>query len=297
MDTHNTENTATHTACNTLSIGGVENFKRNRAWALTSYNVDQSAQEYYKSLPGKKVIGLETCPDTGRLHLQMYYYYNNAREFTVMQKDFPGCRFRTAYKCTKANVIYCTKETVIHNDWPEYEKRNAYKGNDLPQKEQLYPWQLSVLDIINQQPDDRTINWIWEPDGNVGKTKFCKYLAYNHQNICLTTATKSADILTCVEPHFKTYIFDFPRCVGDFTPWNAIEQIKNGFVTDSKLKKKSQCIMFEPPHVLIFANHPPKLDKLSLDRWNICKIVDKKLSKHVQEDISIDYSNHDGTPL
>ena len=131
---------------------------------------------------------------------------------------------------------------MIWNDWPEFEDEIIpYTGEDLPKLEDLYEWQQDLLARIQTKPDDRHVYWYYEPTGTMGKTKFGKYLTYHHKKVRMITATKSADILTCVHMRYNTYILDFPRTLGpEFCPFAAIEQVKNGFITDSKLKKNRE---------------------------------------------------------
>lgn len=250
---------------------------KRRDWTITCFDTtDTRLNEFVNLINCKKVIGLEICPTTKKQHLQMYFRWNNARTWKAIKKDFPDCHIEPARRGITPNVIYCTKENTIINDWPELLEKE-YDGEDLPNENQLYPWQHTLLDILKTKPNDRDIYWFYDEIGNVGKSKFGKYLWFkNKTTLCFTTATKSADILTSAENHYKTYIFDFPRSLGEFCPYNAIEQLKNGFITDSKLKKKCRTLAFNPPHIIIFSNQLPRLDKLSMDRWKIYHINHSK---------------------
>lgn len=168
---------------------------------------------------------------------------------------------------------YCTKEDThdkhIRVTSP-YDERDVIKTLE---ETQLYPWQTYIENIYHTEPDDRIIYWFWEPNGCAGKTAFTKYMCIKYPNkVCFSTATKSADILTIAEPMYKMYILNFTRSQEGFAPWSALEQLKDGLISDSKLKKKSRQIIMNSPHVICFANWEPISGQLSKDRLKIEEI-------------------------
>lgn len=244
---------------------------RARRWFFTLNNYTRTdidtLLEHFKEC--KKYIFQEETGENGTPHLQGCCEYENARSFASMKKINKNIHWEKT-KNDIAAIEYCCKEATRSGEIWKKGIAKKYNGEDLIKE--LRPWQEEIVNIIKTPPDNRKIYWFWEAEGNVGKSALSKYLTFHNPNICLVTATKSADILTCVEEEYDTYIFDFPRCVGEFLPWSAIEQLKNGFITDAKLKKKARTIMFNPPHVIIFANYYPDTEKLSPDRWIIKKI-------------------------
>lgn len=136
-------------------------------------------------------------------------------------------------------------------------------------------WQQKLHDMLMEEPDRRTVIWVVDKYGGQGKSLFSKWMAYKYPDVCCMTMNKSADILTMVENYYKTYLIDLPRSYDiAYCPFNALEQIKNGFVTEGKLKKTARVISFAPPHVVIFSNDEPNLSKMSLDRWVIMRLGD-----------------------
>ena len=47
------------------------------------------------------------------------------------------------------------------------------------------------------EPDERTINWLWENKANTGKTDFIKYMVGNH-NVLFCNCGKCSDIMNLV---------------------------------------------------------------------------------------------------
>lgn len=171
------------------------------------------------------------------------------------------------------NITYCSKEGQIVSNMA-VARIDTYV---LTLKiENFYSWQKELYNYILTEPDRRTINWYWESVGNTGKSTFAKWCHMHLKNTKLITCTKSADITTCADATIKTYFIDIPRSVEstNFYPWTALEQLKNGFVSDGKLKKKVEITCCAPPHIIIFANFLPGAltEMLSGDRWRTRKI-------------------------
>lgn len=141
----------------------------------------------------------------------------------------------------------------------------------LPCENLLYPWQEKLLDIIKKEPDDRTIYWIWDESGNVGKTTFMKYLMRFHGAIPLEG--KKNDILHVATEHESDlYIYDIERSLESYVSYGSIEKIKNGCWMSGKYE--GGIVDRNNPHLIVFANFSPDTEKLSLDRWFIKKIID-----------------------
>jgi len=275
---------ARHTQTQLLDLGNTNQIKA-RAWSITQNNYSQTHHNIF--LQETKdckywIIGKEVAPTTGTQHLQVYLYYKNARSLEDMKKTFPQAHIEKAKGTPEQNKVYCSKEHDFETNFIIEEPVKTIK------EEQLYDWQKKVEDFCNNEPDDRTIYWIHEPIGKTGKSSFCKYMKVKYENkVCITTSAKSNDILTSVETYYKTYIFDFTRSQEGFEPFNAIEQIKNGLITDGKLKKKSRCLVFNSPNIICFSNFIPNYHKLSLDRWKIYKIINNDLVEDKIEEETI----------
>jgi len=69
----------------------------------------------------------------------------------------------------------------------------------------------------------------------------------------------------------NTVIFDVPRDNGNKISYKSVESIKNGMIYSPKYESKYK--LFNSPHIIIFANEPPQLEKLSIDRWVVKEIT------------------------
>ena len=133
----------------------------------------------------------------------------------------------------------------------------------------LKPWQDTLYTELQGPPNDRTVQWVYDPLGNTGKTWFAKFLVIQDGAIRFENA-KSADIKYAYNGQ-RIVIFDFCRSLENQINYEAIESIKNGIFLSTKYE--SQMKVFASPHVCVFANFMADLTKLSEGRWDICEIV------------------------
>ena len=146
-----------------------------------------------------------------------------------------------------------------------------------------YPWQKELLSILSGQSDDRTIIWVYEEVGKTGKSSFCKHVitCYPHLNALLTNG-KGTDMLNQTCEFFKTnqkwpgvILVDIPRSHKvDFMAYDALEQLKNMCFYSGKYE--GGMIAGPEPHLIVFSNKPPEMDKFSADRWAVGRIADDK---------------------
>lgn len=161
----------------------------------------------------------------------------------------------------------------------QVEHRNTKKARDSLRSEleelPLYTWQTELLAVVDAEPHPRQIHWIWETTGNVGKSTFANYLAVM-KNACVLDAGKKADLAYIFAQNpTKVVVIDLPRtmdceCGKMDHLYNIAEQMKNCRLTTTKYDSKT--IYFPCPHVIFFANFPPKMDKWSEDRYNITRL-------------------------
>jgi len=135
---------------------------------------------------------------------------------------------------------------------------------------QLKQWQLDVVEHVTSKPDDRTIWWLWSASGNIGKSTFCKYLAYTFDAIVCGKGQYSDIINIMFKANMnKTnlVVFDLPRNNGNKISYSALEAIKNGLIVNTKYETGAK--LFNAPHIIVFSNMPPCVDAMSGDRWVI----------------------------
>lgn len=243
-------------------------------FTLNNYSIDdiEILETVFKSLC-KWYIFQEEIGEEGTPHLQGTLSLLQKSRLTELKHINPKIHWEPT-KSVKSSIAYCQKTETrrAHS--------KVYTFNiEIPKEinvEEPRGWQLQVIQIINTKPDCRSIHWFWEPNGNVGKSTLCKYLVVKHKALILTG--KSSDmfhqILKCKDDP-KLIICDIPRQSLEYINYGAIEQIKNGLIFSGKYEGGQR--VFDPPHVICFANEPPKMSAMSLDRWKVTEITIQKL--------------------
>ena len=260
----------------------------SKRWAFTmnNYHSDEYSnivriiKEYCKVAIVAKEVGKGGTP-----HLQGYLEFTvKRRPRSVFKMDYmPNC---SVYHDLKPMAIHWEKAKGTQEDNLRYcskDDQNPFVwGCTLPKKikevkilkdEELYDWQKELVAIFKQEPHERKIYWYWSYKGGIGKTVFSKYLTMTLGGICLHG--KGSDVrngvLDYCEKNGETpnlIIYPIPRCHGsEYCSYEALENIKDMYFYSGKYEGGMVC--GNPPHLIVFANRPPKLPKMSLDRWSI----------------------------
>jgi len=216
-----------------------------------------------ESICKKFMYGKEICPITKRNHLQGFMHLKKAKRITeiklVCNPHLEACQGNE-----EQNIKYCSKDGNIYKwGFPKPLKLIT------PNKD----WQIKILDIIKNEPDDRKVYWFWSENGGVGKSQFCKYLLATKKCVFIDEG-KKADIMYSImeaDMDFSNIVlFDIPRDNGNKVSYKSIESIKNGVVYSPKYESKHK--LFNSPHVICFANKTPEFEAMSNDRWIVEEI-------------------------
>lgn len=258
----------TENGANGIELNG--NTKRSTPSKLWCFTLNNWTKEEYTAIievfgsnGNKWIIGKE-IGEQGTPHLQGYINF----EYKKRPLECKGLPKRIHWERCRGseedNIKYCSKDG-------EYESHGLHVPKPLKtlKESQLFEWQKHIINIIKQEPDDRTIYWFWETKGCAGKTTFAKYLTIKHGAVPIEG--KKNDILFCAA-NFPSdiYIFDFERSMEEFISYGAMEKIKNGYYCCGKYE--SRPVTRNCPHVICFANFEPDMKTLSTDRWKITEL-------------------------
>lgn len=224
--------------------------------------------------------------ENGTPHLQGFWNFTNGRHFDALKKLWPKMHIERVRNVAAARD-YCKKAETKVGDTIAGGSSNVI---DPLMNKELYTWQKEVINICDTVPDDRTIHWFYDERGCSGKTTLAKHLCLKYPADALYLSggpanckwgitsflhDKKGSKLVRNEKNLRIAIFDFVRTVEDRISYEALEAVKNGIFFNTKYE--SMMITFNCPHVIVFANFVPEIDKLSKDRWNIVDIEAFKL--------------------
>lgn len=246
-------------------------------WCFTFHKYTQKDIETINSANSAGIIKFiifseELGKEKKTPHLQGYLEFSKKNRPSSLSEYFPNTvHWEVAKGNRDQNERYISKEDG--NCWKNGKLMRKVK---ILKENEMWIWETELLKIINVEPDDRTIHWYWEENGNSGKSTFTKYLVAKHKAI--TLSSKTGDMKYGIISYKETsgdypdiIIIDIPRSVDlDYLSYTGIEEIKNGCFFSSKYESKQ--VIMPNPHIIIFSNEEPNVNKMSKDRWKIHEI-------------------------
>ena len=213
----------------------------------------------------KLSIFLEEFGENGTPHLQGYIECPKKCRYQELHlPDVIHWEKRGKNGTRENNIVYCSKSGFYHC---------SRVLKPVLCITCLYEWQAKVLEIYNSEPDGRTCHWVVDVEGGKGKSSFCKYMAVKY-NVPTIQGGKLADIINVIfnldMNAIRMVLIDVPRNLKNNVSYSAIECILNGMITNTKYETGLK--VFNPPHVVVFSNYYPVMDKLSMDRWKIMEL-------------------------
>jgi len=251
---------------------------RGRRWCITINNyTDTETQDTYNYITynsHKWIIGKEKGKE-GTPHLQAYFEFKNPKTFKQIKDNLPRAHIEKAKGNAKVNFDYCSKEGNYESKgFPQDKKKRVLeKYNNTT----FYKWQQDIINIIEGPKNERTINWVYEEDGNAGKSFLSKYIYCKYD--CIIGNGKMADVLNNVKCYLEEnndqdpnlIILDVPRVSLDYLNYSVLEKLKDGLVYSGKYEG-GMILFADSPHIFVFANEEPLYFKMSADRWNVINI-------------------------
>ena len=113
------------------------------AWTLYDYEKYIGPLREYAKQTTYMVYGYETCPDTGRPHLQGYVHWANKRSLGAFSETFGNCHVEKPKGSAEQNRAYCLK--IRPQDQKPNERYEEY--GTLPQQGKRVDWEQAISDI------------------------------------------------------------------------------------------------------------------------------------------------------
>lgn len=239
-----------------------------------------------RSIAKKWVFQLEKGEETGYLHYQCRVsLIKKMRKHQLLDIFDDNMKPQYCEPTTAKDDIYVMKEQT--------RVEGPYKDTDPVEEpipiqfqmgnKELYPYQKDIIE--GKYYDFRTVNVVIDPSGNRGKTFTSYHAVCQGKGLYIPPLNDAKAVLEYIcsftkgKPFPKTIIFDLPRAMSKdclIGMYSAIEQVKNGFIYDTRYSGYSRWV--DSPNIWVFTNTNPDLTKLSNDRWrlfNISKLTNK----------------------
>jgi hypothetical protein len=242
---------------------------RSRSWLCTWNNFPDDWKDKILLSGAIDYAGQkEKGENAEKEHIQFAVRFENQIAFVSMQAMFEGAHIEPAKNWCRAKQYCQKKETQVEAGIVSVEPPIC---KDPLAGKAYRPLQQEIMDIIKEQPDDRSIHWFYDPEGNAGKTTIAKHICLKNKDAIYVNGKagdmKYACMLQLKSNDLKTVIIDLTRQIESFVSYQGMEEIKNGIFFSTKYEC-GMCL-FDNPHVIILANFYPDTRMLSADRWRI----------------------------
>lgn len=178
------------------------------------------------------------------------------------------------FKSAVSGGVRCRKElredfSHICAQYPRFVEsylRDQYEPPPI-QVHSLRPWQQRMVDYANGGVDPRVIYFVVDEEGNSGKSWLASYFEAKYEHpVQVMKPGKIADMAYEYVEETRLFILDCPRAKqGDFIQYDFLESLKDGRLFSPKYESRTK--IFAPPHIFVFMNESPDMEKLSADRY------------------------------
>ena len=133
-------------------------------------------------------------------------------------------------------------------------------------------WQRELEQQLGGEPDERSVTFLVDGDGNSGKSWFAAYMMKKEpMKTQILRIGKRDDLAHSIDPRKSIFIFDIPRGQLQYLQYNVLESIKDGYVFSPKYESTLKEIEHNC-HVVVMCNEKPDMSALTEDRYNIITI-------------------------
>lgn len=232
---------------------------------------------HLKQLAKKYCFQREKGEETGKLHYQgrlsLKCKKRESELINELKKYWQKFHISITSKANRDNDFYVSKEdTRIEGPFTDKDEEPEYIPKDVRKMaNQLRPWQQKIVDMSLIE-DDRAIDIIYDPNGNIGKTALCKYMDLLLGTLVLPFVNDFKDIMRMAyDAGPKTaYMIDMPRAICKerlYQLFSGIEALKGGYSYDDRYTFRRR--WSDRPRIFVFTNSKPDLTLLSRDMWHM----------------------------
>lgn len=179
------------------------------------------------------------------------------KNFGEVMTEFPEVTHKYFFWCKE---LFNYKDQIKQNKLMEEVLKNFKPINKIQQY---------LVDLTNNEPNSRAINWIYDEYGNNGKTYICKNY-FIPLGAFYASGGKKEDIAHAYNGE-NVILLDFPRSWKDYINYGLIEKLKDGLVFSGKYNWKLK-VNYDKIHLIVLWNSLPDTSAMSADRWNIITV-------------------------
>lgn len=227
---------------------------------------------FFESMGGDRwAFGEEVGKETGYKHWQARIVFKKPKSLSELCKAMHGVNWQPTHV---RDFDYVEKEGHYYRSWES--ALDKYKNL------KLKPWEEHIKILLDNQ-SDREILILVDEKGGLGKTTYAKYLVSNHimEYIPQMNSPKDYMHVAYAKKNANGYVIDL--CMGQnfhkkfdgnwqATFFNALEQMKNGFLYDERNNWK-EC-WTDSKKILVLMNQYPERGHIADDRMRVVHVVD-----------------------
>lgn len=234
----------------------------------------------------KYCFQIERGEKTGKIHYQGRFSLMTKKRMSetikcLREKGWESFQLSVTSNENKNNDFYvCKEDTRIQG--PFTDNNYVYIPKDVLKMSTLRPWQDTLIKNLSTY-DERTVDVIFDPIGNNGKSSITRYMMIYKDCELLPFCNDYKDIMRMaydVGPK-KIYLIDMPRAINKeklFQFFSGVETLKSGYCYDDRYKFQKR--LFDRPRICIFTNTYPDISLLSSDMWKVWTIINDELVKY-----------------
>lgn len=137
---------------------------------------------------------------------------------------------------------------------------------------ELREWQRELDERLSGEPDDRSVVFVVDPEGNKGKSWFTRYYLTEKGDLTQRLSVgKRDDIAHTIDVTKSIFLFDIPRGQLQYLNYAILESLKDQLVFSPKYESVSK-VFAHRVHVVVFSNEMPDMNLMSADRYVVINI-------------------------
>ena len=136
------------------------------------------------------------------------------------------------------------------------------------QSGELRGWQIELKEKLDGEPNDRTIIFCIDKEGQKGKSFFCRWMISKYPDkVQVLGPAKRDDLAHVVDTERSIFLMNVPRGSMEHLNYGFLESLKDRMILSPKYESTMK-FMKAQPHIVVFANEDPDETKMTEDRYD-----------------------------